>query len=278
MNVAEIMILPIKGCRGISLQHATISPQGLLHDHNFMIVARRRQESHFESVGLQACPRLAYVQPAIKDTKLRIEYTLTGETLEVDFEPDRKTFEVLDEPIMLWKCPHRPIDLGLEASKFFSAIVEGSDVRFCYRASQPRLISGNMPPDTAQNGRRSIEAGLHAAFPLLLGSNSSLEELNGRIPPDEELPMERFRANIILEGFDPWAEDTWSKLSVDSGSNDEIDIHVVARCWRCPVTQVDLEKAKFTPQPLRELRRYRQIDSGAPAGSPVFGMYAGLCT
>ena len=266
MSISSIVIFPIKGCRGVSLTSTTICAQGLLHDHNFMLVARPRPEAPYETIDLKSCPQLAFIQPSIDASRLRIEHAPTKEFIFVDLEPDRTQYKLLPDTVMLWKCPHRPLDLGDTAASFFSRFIPG-DVRLCYKG-QTRLISGNLPPRTAQNGKQ-VEASLHAAFPLLIGSQASLDDLNGRIPEDDEIDMEQFRVNIILDGFDAWEEDRWSKIEIGG----QVIIHVVARCWRCPITQVNLTTAKLSPQPLRELRKYRQIDTGVPLGSPVFGMY-----
>ena len=46
----------------------------------------------------------------------------------------------------------------------------------------------------------------------LLHVQASLEELNSRL--DDRVPMDRFRPNIVVNGQEPWAEDTWQKLSL----------------------------------------------------------------
>lgn len=88
--------------------------------------------------------------------------------------------------------------------------------------------------------------------------------------------VQRFRANIMISGPQPWDEDDWLTMVVDSEHREEQKVHLVARCGRCAVTTVDTHAAKSGPQPLRGMRKYRKIDSGAGMDvSPVFGMYGG---
>lgn len=278
IKISELVIYPIKSCRGISLKHATICPRGLLHDHDFLIVARKEPDAEWKTVDLKQCPALVHVQPSIEGSKLRISFTPSGDSITVDLEPDPKSLKKLGNKVMLWKQPYEPLDLGATVGTFFRDIVKvrGSDVRLCYRSDQVRPIAsdGNLPPSSAQGGRQ-IEASMHAVFPLLIVSLSSLVELNSRII-EKTIEIERFRANIIISGSDPWDEDTWLRIDISSQDGRTHGVHVLARCGRCAVTTVDLKLAKAGPQPLKELRKYRSIDPGQDMDtSPVFGMYGG---
>ena len=61
------------------------------------------------------------------------------------------------------------------------------------------------------------------AFPVTVASLASLRRLNDWIveralevgeEPPEALPVERFRANLVVDGDEPFAEDHWSSLHV----------------------------------------------------------------
>lgn len=278
MSVVDLVIYPVAGCRGVSLRRGTICPQGLLHDRNFVIVARRDGISPYETVGIKECPALVHLQPSIQGSQLRLTYTTSGEFVVVDLEPDTRDLRKLENEVMIWKFPYTPLDLGPELGAFFRDVVRvrGSDVRLCYKSCMKRSIAGNMPPSTAQNSKKHIEASLHAAFPLLVVSTSSLASVNSRLPEDGQVEIERFRANIIIDDLKPWDEDDWRTVCIHSGDGlSEHKIHITARCGRCSVVTVNLEKAKSGAQPLREMRKFRNIDPGEMSSSPVFGMYGG---
>ncbi len=97
--------------------------------------------------------------------------------------------------------------------------------------------------------------GFADGFPLLLVSRASLEELNRRLP--RPVTMEHFRPNLVLEGCEPFAEDSWKRLRVGG-----VELELVKPCARCVFTTVDpLTGVKARDgEPLRTLTRFRRRD------------------
>lgn len=97
-------------------------------------------------------------------------------------------------------------------------------------------------------------------FPLLLTTTASLARTNELIAaehPDghEPLPMERFRPNVVVDGTEPWAEDTWTRIRIG-----ELTFRVVKPCGRCVVTTTDQESGERRgPEPLRTLARHHRL-------------------
>lgn len=56
----------------------------------------------------------------------------------------------------------------------------------------------------------------------------SLRDLNKRL--EAPLPMDRFRANIVVAGDQPWAEDDWAGLKIGG-----LEFDSVKPCGRCKV-------------------------------------------
>ena len=77
-------------------------------------------------------------------------------------------------------------------------------------ARQPHRLAGR------DGGVRRAQPGDEVSFadsmPLLLVSLASLEALNRRL--DRPVPMGRFRPNLVVEGVDAHAEDTWKQVSI----------------------------------------------------------------
>lgn len=280
MKIVDLVIYPIASCRGISLSRGTICPQGLLHDRKFIIAARKDEDADYLHMDMKRCPALALVKPSVEGSKLRITHTVSGKSILVDLEPDTTGLKYLDNRIILWKCPYSPFVLDASFGVFLRDVVgvRGQDVQLCYKSDKKRLIGGNMPPKGTQNHNRQIEASMHASFPLLVTTTASLKHLNSRLPESEAVGMERFRANIILDGSEPWEEDDWLTLVTTAAYPDykSHKIHVTARCGRCTITTVSLASGKMGTQPLKELRTFRNIETGAIAGEPIFGMYGGM--
>ena len=66
--------------------------------------------------------------------------------------------------------------------------------------------------------------------PMLFIGEASLLELNGRM--DGEVPMERFRPNVVVATDEPHEEDRWRELSVG-----DLPMRVVKPCSRCVMTR-----------------------------------------
>lgn len=58
---------------------------------------------------------------------------------------------------------------------------------------------------------------------------ASLEDLNAKCP--EVIPMNRFRPNIVVSGFDPWEEDSWQQLRLGG-----LDFDCTMPTGRCTVS------------------------------------------
>ena len=95
------------------------------------------------------------------------------------------------------------------------------------------------------------------AFPLLVTSAASLDDLNGRLPAP--IGMERFRANLVIAGAAPWAEDGWRHLRVGSAM-----FAVVKPCARCIMITTDQQTGTRDPasEPIRTLQRFRRDATG----------------
>jgi uncharacterized protein YcbX len=98
-------------------------------------------------------------------------------------------------------------------------------------------------------------------FPLLLISQSALDDLNARLA--RPVPILRFRPNLVVAGTAAHAEDEWKRVRIG-----DIEFDVVKRCIRCVLTTVDFERGEFDPdgEPLRTLLDYRRTCEGVSFG------------
>lgn len=89
------------------------------------------------------------------------------------------------------------------------------------------------------------------AYPLLLASRSSLDDLNGRLAAP--VTMSRFRPNVVVEGAPAFAEDAWRRVRFGG-----IEWRHPKPCGRCKITTVDPATGETSPEPLRTLSTYRR--------------------
>ena len=110
--------------------------------------------------------------------------------------------------------------------------------------------------------------GFADGYPILLISEPSLQDLNSRL--DAPMPMNRFRPNLVVNGCEPFAEDTWNRIRVG-----DVQLAVVKPCARCVVTTFDKDTLARSKEPLRTLGRYRKHPLGAIFGQNVIPLTEG---
>lgn len=112
--------------------------------------------------------------------------------------------------------------------------------------------------------RPSDHAPYTDSCPLTLASLDSLAALNDWITagalergedPPAPLPVERFRANVVVSGAAPFAEDTWDRITIG-----EVAFRVPKRVDRCVMTTISPDDLSSTKEPIRTLARHRLAD------------------
>jgi hypothetical protein len=96
-------------------------------------------------------------------------------------------------------------------------------------------------------------------FPFLLLSEASVDELNRRL--ENPVSAARFRANIIVQGCLPHAEDGWKTIRIGT-----VAFQVSKPCARCVVVDTDQHDGSRTTTLLGTLAEYRMAD-----GKILFG-------
>lgn len=101
------------------------------------------------------------------------------------------------------------------------------------------------------------------AADFLMLSQASFDDLSERIPEEykDGIDVINFRPNVIIDGATPYQEDTWKTV--------QIGPHIfssVRLCDRCATTCVDKRTATFSPEPLKTLAKYRNIEKGIMFG------------
>ncbi|KAG6051821.1 hypothetical protein E4U17_006018 [Claviceps sp. LM77 group G4] len=123
------------------------------------------------------------------------------------------------------------------------------------------------PEDTL--GHESV-VDFQDGFPIHLLNLSSIQALESLIRKDksiQSLDPRRFRGNIIVSGLPEYDEDDWKSVRFRrSGMPEESSVFTVTcRTVRCKLPNVDpATGVRHSVEPDRSLRKYRQIDDGAP--------------
>ncbi|MFJ4423097.1 MOSC domain-containing protein [Streptomyces bobili] len=236
-KVTELTYYPVKGCAGITLPAARLTPDGLPHDRAYVIV-----DEAGELRWQWGDPRLALITPHSVDDAG--ELTLRA--------PDRDDLRVdgkaqADRITDLPGRPYGAVDQGEEAAAWVTGVL-GRPSRL--------LRVRKAPGGTAANHSR-----LHVV------SRASLDRLNGHLAERGAgpLPMNRFRPNLVVDGWTtPHTEDTAARLLIG-----DTELALTELTVRCAITMVDQETGERAgPEPLRTLADYRRAEDGI-----VFGAY-----
>ena len=241
MRLSQIHCFPLKSAAGISQPTAQIAARGLAGDRRWMVVSPAGDFITGRTV------------PAM--VRLRAALTVDGLVLSMDGEqvavplPDvggtRLSVEVWGDRVE-----------ALEATggAWLSARL-GRDCRLVYMDDSVRR------PVDADYALGDDITSFADGFPLLLISEGSLEDLNGRL--DRPVTMGHFRPNLVVSGCPPFAEDDWRTIR-----NGSARLALVKRCSRCVFTTVDplTGQRSGDGEPLKTLAGYRKSEGGVMFG------------
>jgi len=234
-RITSLHIYPVKGCRGIDVKDALITPTGLEWDRRWMIV-----QPGGEFITQREHPLLATIAVTVGNGKLTLQ--ADGQApLVVDTDHGGATRRVT-----IWDDTCDATDAGSAAAAWLGQVLgeELGLVRIDERAprlANPKYTGTTPQPVTFTDG-----------YPILMISKESLADLNGHLP--EPIPMARFRPNVVIEGVEAFAEDAMSLFRFGP-----VVLRGVKLCTRCSVTTTDQVSGARDPhqQPLRALGKYR---------------------
>jgi uncharacterized protein len=246
-TIASLFVYPVKSCRGIALAMARLTERGIAHDREWLIV-----DADGRFITQREEPRLALLVPALSDHALE----LAGPGLPRIAIPLDHTGVRRD--VTVWRDTLPAIDQGDVAAAALSAWIR-RPVRL---ARFDPAIRRFCNPEYAGPG------GAHHSFadgyPVLVASEASLADLNGRLATP--LPIDRFRPNVLLAGIDAYDEDHIDELTIGGAT-----LKLVKPCTRCQITTTDQATAKVGIEPLPTLAMYRY---NAALEGVTFGMNA----
>ncbi|GAQ87885.1 hypothetical protein KFL_003850060 [Klebsormidium nitens] len=286
-HVAGLFIYPVKSCRGIALQRAHITEYGFAFDRWWMVVNDKGR-----MLTQRQAPKLALVETALPpeaieegawkplppDAALSLKAPGMGPlqislaTLNSGGGFLSRVFGTSTLPRLVeasvWEWAGQALDEGDDAAAWFSDYLDRPCrlVRFA-----PDVNKRDVDPTYASGYTTQFTDG----FPYLVASEPSLAALNASL--EQPLPMNRFRPNIVVDGCQPFDEDTWATVSVRSpGGGTGVTFRGVKPCSRCKVTTTDQATAEVGKEPLvtlGKIRHGKQLELPRPLqGGVYFGM------
>ncbi|WP_392507644.1 MOSC domain-containing protein [Naumannella halotolerans] len=252
MQVTGIHTYPLKSGRARPLPAAQVEPWGLRGDRRWTVI-----DADGEKVSARTDPRL---------------FLIDAETSEFDDLDDALRLSVEGHPDLLLDTPQGPvvevtihgspapaIHAGARADAWIGAVLGREDVSLVWC---PDPTVRTLDPEHSEPGDATAYAD---GFPVLLATEASLRQLNAwvaetareRGQQPTEVPMARFRPNIVIDGEVPFAEDDWSQVIIGEGP-DALVLRSNSPCKRCVMTTVDPLSLERGPEPIRTLARHRR--------------------
>jgi len=254
-SIAQLFLYPVKGCRGIEIERATLAATGLevdgIGDREWVIV-----DAEGEFLSQRELPQMALIETRLTSTALRLKAPGMLQ-LEVPFASEGDVVNVT-----VWNDTVAAVTQGEVADAWFSRYL-GQPCRLMRFDPEARRLS-----NVRYTGATPAPYKFADAFALLIASTASLADLNARLAKRGMAPVgiERFRPNIVLEGIDAFEEDYVERLALG-----DAELRVVKPCVRCSVPNVDPATGDAATEPGDTLAIYRD---NARAGGITFGVNA----
>jgi uncharacterized protein YcbX len=251
--ISRLFLYPVKGCRGVALDTCELAATGLavggIGDREWVLV-----DDHNEFLSQRELPRMALIGTRLLPSALRL--SAPGMlALDIPFESEGDVVR-----IRVWNDELDAVTQGDLADRWFSDFL-GRPARLmrfdplAKRLSKPRYTGVNEAPYKFAD-----------AFALLVTSEASLADLNGRLLAKGLAPVDidRFRPNIVIDGVDAFEEDYVSEVRIGDAV-----IELVKPCVRCRVPSVDPAVGEQGTEPGDTLAVYRNDER---AGGVTFGV------
>ncbi|MES2110912.1 MAG: MOSC N-terminal beta barrel domain-containing protein [Bacteroidota bacterium] len=236
LQVSELYIYPIKSLAGIPVKKAVVTSRGFEHDRRWLLVDENNcfitQREYYQ---------MALLRVAIEADGLRVTHKVSNKSLLIPFRTRDTDYE--QAMVTIWDDTCMAEFVSTEADAWFTEVLN----------MRCRLVY--MPDSTLRivDQRYAHEDSITSfadAYPFLLIGQASLDELNNRLI--ENLPINRFRPNIVFTGGEPFDEDLYGHFLINN-----IDFYGVKLCARCVMTTVNQDTAIRGKEPLKTLAKYR---------------------
>ncbi len=240
MTLGALTIYPVKSCGGIELRESEVEARGLRYDRRWMIV-----DESGRFITQREVSAMATIRPQITASELIL--SCGGARLAVPLHPEAG----VPMRVQVWRDEVEAVRVAELADDWLRDVL-GLDV---YLVQMPDETRRFVDTTYAHNDEITSFAD---GFPFLVLTQASVDDLNDRILPTGEDPVEanRFRSNFLIAGATAYDEDSWAHFRIG-----ECEFEIVKPCSRCPIPNIDQTSGQKTGvEPLRTLATYRKRD------------------
>lgn len=233
MIIKQLVVYPIKGLGGIEVSSAMALERGFEHDRRYMLVDK---DGLF--LSQRTIKEMAMFKCQINGNYLDISYL--GENLRLDLSQE----DGLPLDAKVWNHEVNAIEVSQIAHEWFSDLLK-KDCKLVKMNKETRRKKSLI------KAPQSTQLSFADGYPYLVLGTASLEHLNTKL--ETPIPMDRFRANIIVESKYEHQEDEVDKFTL-SGHK----FRMIKACARCQVISIDQDTGVASKEPLKTLAKYRK--------------------
>ena len=234
LTLSRIFIYPVKSLAGIEVSSWPVGSRGLVHDRKWMLI-----DSDHKFLSQRRLAKMALIKTKIEGNTLILSTASSG-SISLPLNPQDGD----DIDTTIWKNQCLAKTVSIEADQWLSEFL-GIECQLVYHPDdRVRPVDPNYAEATDQ-------VGFADGFPFLITSDASLASLNQEM--NLQLPMQRFRPNLVISGGERYEEDSWREIMIN-----DIHFRLPKPCSRCPVPAIDTETAESGKEPLKTLNRLRR--------------------
>ncbi|NNG36452.1 MOSC domain-containing protein [Nakamurella aerolata] len=257
MEITALNLHPVKSTAIRPVRVAEVGTAGLVGDREWMVV-----DDAGQAITARELPTLmrivADTPQTDPDCQVPLRLSAPGiETLELAAAAAAEPLTVRMFTRPTWQA----LRVADAADAWLGEVLQRTDVHLvhCHRPEQREL------------GPEHSRPGDHAAFqdgyPVTVIGAASVRQLDDWVaerrlelgeaesPGTGSILPQRFRANIVVSGAEPFDEDDWTMLQIG-----EVRLRGVKSVDRCVMTTIDPTTLQKGKEPIRTLARYRRWD------------------
>ena len=253
INVSKLFYYPVKSLAGINAQEMVINSWGPHHDRRLMLV-----DGEGRMITQRQCRLMALIQ--MRDLGDSLELEFRGQSVPIAWpnfneEGNRKIVWVWNDEIEAQVIPG-------SINTWLSDVLQRK-VQLVY---MPENIQRQVDLNYADEG---VRTSFSDGFPFLLISRASIEFLQNKLSFD--LDVRRFRPNIVVDGCEAFAEDSWRQIRVG-----EIEFQLVKPCARCVMPSINMETAQIQKEVMQVMNDHRKRDGDVFMGQNMVHVGEGV--
>ena len=270
--VSALHTYPVKSCAGIAHGAVPFGRSGLAHDRCWVLI----DESGI-FMTQRTVPRMALIQPRIDAGRLSLE---APGMPSIAVSPPAGDIERPPVPVRIFKADTLGQDEGPTIAEWLSAFLE-TPCRLlkvhpqASRPASPQHVQAwiEKNQDWMPDFPAVHSFGFADGFPFLVANEASLKSLNEELlrKGASEVPMNRFRPNIVIRGLPAFEEDHLAGLEIGG-----VLFAFVKPCGRCPIPNIDQKTAVKGEEPGRTLAEIRSFPQGVLFGGYTVTNVSGL--